>query len=309
MGAPERRPVRRTFRPCLIAREALEMPTLPDDFDGLLYLQIHPDVKALGIDPAQHYLTYGIKEGRRYNYRIEDALLPKVIGRYDYDGLLTVHNHDFMHDATFLKAYARGVSAAGADPRWYWRVHIGLWAAESAARVQGDFVECGVNRGFLSSAIMSHLDWDQTGRMFYLLDTFSGLDEKYVSGKEKSGGVLKKNQELLQIGIYTTDLDAVKRNFAEWRNCKIVVGSIPDTLVHIESEKIAFLHIDLNCTIPEVAAIDALWDRLAPGAFVLLDDYAYYGFQPQKEGMDAWAARRKVPIASLPSGQGLIVKI
>lgn len=285
------------------------MNPLPDDFDGAEYLELHPDVKATGIDPAQHYLNYGIKEGRRYNSRVEDALRPKLRGRYEYDWLVTMHNHDFMHDPRFVKAYTRGVAAVGADQRWYWRVHIGLWAAESAARVQGDFVECGVNRGCLSSAIMSHLDWDRTGRQFYLLDTFAGIDERYISGKEKSSGVLEKNQRHLSSGFYTTNLDAVKQNFSEWRNCRIVVGSIPDTLVHIKSDKIAFLHLDLNCTIPEVAAIDALWERLAPGAIVLLDDYAYYGFQPQKDGMDAWAAGRKVPIASLPTGQGLIVRM
>jgi hypothetical protein len=41
---------------------------------------------------------------------------------------------------------------------------------------------------------------------------------------------------------------------------------------------------------------------------ILLDDYAYAGYHPQKVGMDAWAANCNVAIASLPSGQGLIIK-
>jgi hypothetical protein len=146
------------------------------------------------------------------------------------------------------------------------------------------------------------------GRSFYLLDTFSGLDERYVSNDEKSGGVLDRNKNEIKSGFYTTNLDAVRNNFSEWTGVKIIPGSIPDTLAQIESESIAFLHIDLNCTIPEVAAIDYLWDRLVPGAFVLLDDYAFYGYQPQKDGMDAWAATKKIAIASLPTGQGLLIK-
>ena len=55
-------------------------------------------------------------------------------------------------------AYARGVIAVGSDYQWHWRVHVGLWAAFSASKLDGDFVECGVNRGFLSSAIMEDLD-------------------------------------------------------------------------------------------------------------------------------------------------------
>ena len=47
---------------------------------------------------------------------------------YDQDGLRSIHNHEFMDDPAFRKAYERGVRAAGDDYRWHWRVHIGLWA-------------------------------------------------------------------------------------------------------------------------------------------------------------------------------------
>jgi hypothetical protein len=47
-----------------------------------------------------------------------------------------------MDDRVFRKAYERGVRAAGDD-----------WAAACAAGLDRDFVECGVNRGFLSSEI------------------------------------------------------------------------------------------------------------------------------------------------------------
>lgn len=46
----------------------LVMPsdTLPSDFDPEYYLILHPDVKAAGRDPAEHYLAWGRKEGRAY---------------------------------------------------------------------------------------------------------------------------------------------------------------------------------------------------------------------------------------------------
>lgn len=40
--------------------------TLPADFDREYYLEANPDVKAAGVDPAQHYITHGYKEGRQY---------------------------------------------------------------------------------------------------------------------------------------------------------------------------------------------------------------------------------------------------
>src|SRR5262249_47604202 len=64
---------------------------------------------------------------------------------YDQGGLRSIHNHEFMDDPAFRKAYQRGIRAAGDDYRWHWRVHVGLWAAACAARLEGDFVECGVN--------------------------------------------------------------------------------------------------------------------------------------------------------------------
>jgi hypothetical protein len=77
--------------------------------------------------------------------------------RKDYaeDGLYSIHDAGFRLDPKFAAACERGVRASdGLDPRFRWRVHVALWAASAALRVPGDFVECGVNAGFVSSAIM-----------------------------------------------------------------------------------------------------------------------------------------------------------
>lgn len=243
----------------------------------------------------------GLKEVvRRFGYVL--VPLAKNQGIYNFDGLITIHDHDFMNDARFRRAYERGVIAAG-DYHWYWRVHIGLWAASAASRLEGDFVECGVNRGFLSSAIMNYLDWDKIGKKFYLLDTFAGLDPKQAGIDES-----KRNEKHLSEGFYVTDLETVKRNFAEWKNVEIIQGPVPETLTQITSEKLAFLHLDMNAAAPEAAALEELWEKLSPGAMILLDDYAFYGYSAQKKAMDAVAGKRSVEIASLPTGQGLLIK-
>jgi hypothetical protein len=48
------------------ARTSVDTPSLPVEFDREVYLAIHKDVADAGIDPKQHYLTYGYKEGRRF---------------------------------------------------------------------------------------------------------------------------------------------------------------------------------------------------------------------------------------------------
>ncbi|MBZ3695085.1 TylF/MycF/NovP-related O-methyltransferase [Phyllobacterium calauticae] len=227
---------------------------------------------------------------------------------YDQDGLRSIHNHDFMRQPSFNAAYLRGITAAKQDYMWHWRVHVGLWAASVAAKLKGDFVECGVNKGFLSSSIMQYLDWNSQGRMFFLLDTFAGLDTRFISDEEVEKGAVEKNKWMIEVGNYITDVEPVRENFSQWQNVKIIQGAIPETLNQITTKRIAFASIDMNCSPPEVAAMEFLWPRLVDGAMVVFDDYAYNGYRPQKVAMDQFANDRGVTILSLPTGQGLLVK-
>lgn len=228
---------------------------------------------------------------------------------YCSDGLISFHRHSFMDDPSFQRAYQRGARALGGQDwyQWHWRVHIGLWAAASAARINGDFVECGVNYGFLSSAIMEYLEWDKLGKTFYLLDTFAGLDARFLTAEERRAGAVKRSELSLDSGIYVSGVDSVRANFAQWQNQRIIVGAVPETLDQVDAPAVAFLHIDMNCAPPEVAALRFFWPRLSPGAFVLLDDYAYRGFDEQRLAMDALAHELDVKVCSLPTGQGLII--
>ena len=113
---------------------------------------------------------------------------------------------------------------------------------------------------------------------------------------------------MINIGIYPTNADTVIDNFSEWKNVRVIVARVPATLEKIHSHCIAYLHLDMNCAPPEVAAISYLWSRLVSGAVVLLDDYAYFGYRQQKLAMDAFAETKQVKILALPTGQGLLVK-
>jgi hypothetical protein len=150
---------------------------------------------------------------------------------------------------------------------------------------------------------MAYFDWNRINKRFYLLDTFAGHDPAY-----STSGELKNHDGFMDRGYYTTDATSVRRNFSEWDNVVIIQGSVPDTLPQIESQSIAYLHLDMNCAAPEVAALEYLWGRLVPGAMILLDDYAYRGFETQKHALDDFACRHGVLIASLPTGQGLLIR-
>ncbi|HEX4136543.1 MAG TPA: TylF/MycF/NovP-related O-methyltransferase [Bryobacteraceae bacterium] len=91
--------------------------------------------------------------------------------------------------------------------------------------------------------------------------------------------------------------------------CLLVVqGAVPQVLHTVNFGDVAFLHLDMNCALPERAALEFFWSRLSPGGIVLLDDYTYFGHDSQTEAIDSLSGRLGFRTLSLPTGQGLIVK-
>lgn len=225
---------------------------------------------------------------------------------YDYDGLrndpFIIHNHDFMRDPRFAAAYKRAVQSTIVDHKYYWRVHVALWCANIALSLEGDFVECGVWKGLLSTSIASYFDWNSVNRKFFLFDTFRGVDENLLRDDEVS------NISHFRIGYGEDFYDHVVKNFSEFKNIEIIRGSVPGTLATADIGKVSYLSIDMNNAEPEIAAINYFWDKLSPGAPVLLDDYGFVRYEVQKEAMNTFAQEKGVQILSLPTGQGLIIK-
>lgn len=231
--------------------------------------------------------------------------------RYGYarDSLFTSNNDHFLNDPAFQAAYGRGVKASnGVDPQIEWRVHVALWIAKAALRVPGDFVECGVNAGFISSAIMQYANWRTVDKRFYLIDTFTGPVFSQYSEEEVKRGRRRVAEKAVIGGAYMTDVDRVRANYSEWPGTVLVQGTIPAVLARLNLGAVAFLHIDLNCAYPERAALEFFWDRLSPGAFVLLDDYAYFDNDCLTQAIDDAARKLGIEILSLPTGQGLIIR-
>jgi O-methyltransferase len=228
--------------------------------------------------------------------------LPKPKVTYNQDGLTTVHNTGFMFDPDFIKAEKAG-AATGSWSMVHWRVHTILWAANQCMQVEGDFVECGTNKGGFARAIVEYLDLAKTNKNFYLLDTFEGLADELLTDKEKAAGK-KEHFE----NEYSDCYEQVVQTFSNFPFVKIIKGMVPGTLQQVTSKKVAFLSIDMNSTVPEIAALNYFWNKLSKGGIIVLDDYAYVTCDLQYEAHNAWAAEKRIKILSLPTGQGLIVK-
>ena len=228
-------------------------------------------------------------------------MLYRLHGAYFQDGLLTVHNSDFRKDPKFREAYRLGKDTGSWGRQDVeWRAYICCWAAWSVRDKPGDFVECGVNRGGLSRAVMHYIGFEQLDKRFWLLDTYEGLVDNLISEDERRLGILP--------GGYEPCFRQVVETFRAIPGVEIVKGIVPDTLKQVTSERVCYLSLDMNNAAPEIAAAEFFWERLVSGAMIVLDDYGWAKQINQKRAFDRFADQRGVQILGLPTGQGLIVK-
>ena len=177
------------------------------------------------------------------------------------------------------------------------RLNTLAWAAEQALHTTGDFVECGVFRGFSSAVLCAYLDFAQVPRRYWLYDTFAGIPENYDTEKHNS-------PIYAEPGLYEK---AVER-FRPYPNVLVMRGAIPEVFTEAAPKRIAFLHIDLNSSKSEIAALEVLFDRVSSGGVVVFDDYGWSSYVAQQLVEDAWMLARGQRILELPTGQGLLVK-
>ena len=229
------------------------------------------------------------------------VIIYKGVIRYNEDELITSHKCDFLYDPKFKAIYDLAVmDQLAISPNIRWRAHVMCWAASNCMNLEGDFVECGVNRGFLSKIIIDFVKFSDSSKKFYLLDTYEGFAEKYLSPNELAKG--------MKSGGYEPCYEFVCKYFSKYANVQIIKGIVPDTLELVDANKIAFLSIDMNNVTPEIEAFLYFWEKIVDGGIVILDDYGHAGHEEQKNRFDSLAASFSFNILSLPTGQGLIIK-
>lgn len=226
------------------------------------------------------------------------ATLSKMFGHtFAGDMLITFNrNMGFFEDARFMQAFD-GNTRFPIEKTLIWRLHVLCWSALNSLRVPGDFVECGVFQGFCSAVAARYLDFGGRDKQWYLYDTFTGIPPDQLGPSQHS------NRDFEQPGLYE---DVVQR-FSGYRNVHVVRGRVPEVLRERAPEKVAFMHLDMNSAAAEIGALEFFWERLSPGAAIVLDDYGWRGFRAQKLAEDPFFAARGRQVLELPTGQGLLL--
>jgi hypothetical protein len=146
---------------------------------------------------------------------------------------------------------------------------------------------------------MEYVGFNSLNKHFYLLDTYCGFPPDLASLAAYS------NRD-----SYGDCLDDVMKTFRPYSGARVIAGKVPETLGQVDANSVSYLSIDMNSAEAEIAAMKFFWPKLVTGAAVLLDDYAYSEpYRRQKEAFDSLSEDLEFNILTLPTGQGLILKI
>ncbi len=142
--------------------------------------------------------------------------------------------------------------------------------------VPGDLIETGVWRGGAAIMMRAVLEADgDTDRNVWLADSFRGLPapnpEKYPrdAGLDLSGfHPLAVSAETVRENVRAVGLLDERMRFVE--------GWFSETLSHIEARAFAVIRLDGDLYESTTDALDALYPKLSPGGYLIVDDYGCF---------------------------------
>jgi O-methyltransferase len=143
--------------------------------------------------------------------------------------------------------------------------------------IPGDFIETGVWRGGACIYMRAVLAaYGVTGRRVWVADSFEGLPPPSPANYPADAG-----SWLDQIKLLAVSLEEVKDNFSKYgmldEQVVFLKGFFKDTLAAAPIERIAILRLDGDMYESTIQALDALYQKVSAGGFVIVDDYALAG--------------------------------
>jgi len=143
-------------------------------------------------------------------------------------------------------------------------------------RVPGHYIETGVWRGGSSILMRGVLAANGIAdRRVYVADSFEGLPQPNVERFEAD-----KDDILYSFPQLAVSLEQVKANFDKYglldEQVVFVEGYFEHTLHKLDAKPFALLRLDGDMYQSTIEALEALYPRLSPGGYVIIDDYGAY---------------------------------
>lgn len=158
--------------------------------------------------------------------------------------------------------------------------------------IPGDLIETGVWRGGAAMFMRGFLKaYGISDRVVWAADSFEGLPEPDEERYPQDAGDI--HHESLELAV---SLENVKANFEAYglldEQTRFLKGWFRDTLPDAPVERLALLRLDGDMYQSTWEALEALYPKLAPGAFVIVDDYG--AVQACRQAVDDYRARHGI---------------
>lgn len=239
---------------------------------------------------------YGVKSGDEFIRGIQYAVdqIFSQVGIFTGDQLFTYNkNLSFLDDEKFMSAFTKHATT-DVEKSVIWRIATVCWAANNGMRLDGDLVEIACYKGTTARVVCDYVEFEkQLNKKYFLYDLFEHDNSMpHFSMPEHSKQLYRQ----------------VQQRFSEFPNVCITQGKVPESLSIAAPEKIAFMHLDINSADAEIGVLEVLFDRMVPGAVLILDDYGWAYYRDQKLAEDPWLEKRGYKVLELPTGQGMVIK-
>jgi O-methyltransferase len=162
-----------------------------------------------------------------------------------------------------------------------------------AEDIPGDLIECGVWRGgaciLMRAVLAAHGD---EMRSVWVADSFEGLPPADPENYKADKGL--RTQPLA--GILGVSEKEVRANFERYGllddRVRFLPGWFKDTLQDAPIDRIAVLRIDGDLYESTIQALDALYPRLSPQGFCIIDDY--HDLKPCREAVTDYRTKHGI---------------
>jgi len=229
-----------------------------------------------------------------------DVLRKSSKSFYGSEGLYVLgRNLSFTQDEKFMKLYS-SLAEDQKEKGRLWRLHVFLWCFMHGLKLEGDIVELGVYRGFSSAIAVRYCEFENYKKSLFLFDTWDGIPEDQLDSGRTA---IDKYRD-------PANYQKVLERFSGYDNVRLIKGRVPQSFDTLQMpEKISFLHVDMNSSIAEIGALNAIWERVVPGGACLLDDFGLLLAREQMINESEWFGRRGYMVCELPTSQALVIKV
>jgi O-methyltransferase len=179
-------------------------------------------------------------------------------------------------------------------------------------KIPGSVVECGVWRGGSMHVVARTLDAiGDTSRELYLFDTFEGMtpptDKDVTYAGKPVAELLESRPKTAKIWAVAT-LEDVRQGFETVpypaERIHYVKGPVESTLPEQAPDEIALLRLDTDWYESTRHELIHLYQRLAPGGVLIIDDYGSY--QGSRQAVDEFIDETGARLLLIPIGPGRI---